>query len=410
MRAPSGATRWGRGAGTEGRGGQGPTGRAGRGGAEALLWAPSGAAGLQDGRFLWEEVFGWADRDRRRAADPHTIYAVIEEAGCDLPIVGRARGDIAVSRMHADEVDTDASLVRQLVARQFPQWGHLTVEPVRSAGTDHAIYRLGADMMVRLPRVERATSSLEKELQWLPRLGPLLPLAVPIPLASGVPAEGYPWRWAVYRWLAGETATRDRITDPHQAATSLARFVGALHRIGATGGPPPGADNSFRGERLANRDNATRRALAALQGMVPCGAVTAAWEAALVEPEWDGPGVWVHGDLHETNLLARDGRLSAVIDFGCLAVGDPACDVMTAWAYLAAENRDVFRATLSVDDATWARGRGWALSWALIALPYYKDTNPTLAGMARRTIAEVLADHTQGTGRPAEEAGGVSRG
>jgi aminoglycoside phosphotransferase (APT) family kinase protein len=308
---------------------------------------------------------------------------------------------MAVSRMHADEVDTDVALVRRLVAGQFPQWGDLKVEPVRSAGTVHAIYRLGTDMVVRLPRVERATSSLEKELQWLPRLAPRLPLAVPVPLASGAPAEGYPWRWAVYRWLEGEIATRDRIADPGEAATRLARFVATLHRIEAKDGPLPGAHNWFKGERLANRDDATRRAIAALDGMVDVAAVTAAWEAALVAPAWDGPGVWVHGDLIETNLLARDGRLSAVIDFGCLAVGDPACDVMTAWAYLPVASRDVFRAALSVDDATWARGHGWALSWALIALPYYKDTNPEFAAMARRTIAEVLADHTQASGEPA---------
>jgi aminoglycoside phosphotransferase (APT) family kinase protein len=305
---------------------------------------------------------------------------------------------MAVSRMHADEVDTNVALVRRLVAGQCPQWGDLRVEPVRSAGTVHAIYRLGTDMVVRLPRVERATSSLEKEIQWLPRLEPHLPLAVPIPFASGVPAEGYPWRWAVYRWLEGETATRDRIADPGEVATRLARFVAALHRIDAKDGPLPGEHNWFKGERLANRDDATRRAIAALDGMVDVEAVTAAWEAALVEPAWDGPGVWVHGDLLETNLLARDGRLSAVIDFGCLAVGDPACDVMTAWAYLPVESRDGFRAALAVDDATWARGRGWALSWALIALPYYKDTNPEFAGMARRTIAEVLTDHTQASG------------
>jgi len=308
---------------------------------------------------------------------------------------------MAVSRMHADEVDTDVALVRRLVAGQFPRWGDRTVEPVRSAGTVHAIYRLGTDMVVRLPRVEQATSSLEKELQWLPRLAPRLPLAVPIPLASGVPAEGYPWHWAVYRWLDGETATRERIADPGEVATRLARFVAALHRIDAKDGPLPGEHHWFKGERLANRDDATRRAIAALDGMVDVAAVTAAWEAALMQPAWDGPGVWVHGDLLETNLLARDGQLSAVIDFGCLAVGDPACDVMTAWAYLPVQSRAVFRAALSVDDATWARGRGWALSWALIALPYYKDTNSGFARMARRTIAEVLADHTQASGEPA---------
>jgi aminoglycoside phosphotransferase (APT) family kinase protein len=147
---------------------------------------------------------------------------------------------------------------------------------------------------------------------------------------------------------------------------------------------------------LATRDASTRAAIAALGGMIDTEAATAAWEAALQAPVWDAPPVWIHGDLQSGNLLAVEGRLSAVIDFGCLAVGDPACDVMVAWTLFSAETRPAFRAALPVDDATWARGRGWALSTGLIALPYYHITNPVLAGIARRAIAEVLADHARG--------------
>jgi len=151
--------------------------------------------------------------------------------------------------------------------------------------------------------------------------------------------------------------------------------------------------NSFRGVPLASRDAPTRAAIASLDGMLDTAAVTAAWEAALQAPAWDGPPVWIHGDLSSGNLLVVQGRLSAVIDFGCLGVGDPACDLMIAWTLFSGESRDVFRAALSVEEATWARGRGWALSWALIFIPYYLDTNPVGIGEARRTIAEVLADH-----------------
>ena len=262
-----------------------------------------------------------------------------------------------------------------------------------SAGTDNAIYRLGDDMAVRLPRIHWATGQVEKEHEWLPRLAPLLPLAIPVPLAKGMPGEGYPWHWSVYRWLEGENATIERIADPRQAATDLAQFIAALQRIDPTGGPPPGAHNSFRGVPLAMRDAPTRAAIAALRGTLDTDAVTAAWEAALRAPAWRGPPVWIHGDLQSGNLLAQRGRLSAVIDFGCLGVGDPACDLMVAWTLFSAETRDVFRAALPVDDATWARGRGWALSVGLIALPYYQNTNPVLAGIARRAIDEVLADH-----------------
>lgn len=299
---------------------------------------------------------------------------------------------MAAGKMHADEVDTDVSLVGRLLAARFPQWADLPVEPVHSAGTDNAIYRLGDHMAVRLPRIQGATKQVDKEQHWLPRLAPLLPLAIPVPLGKGMPAEGYPWHWSVYQWLEGENATIEGIADPRHAATELGQFVAALQRIDPAGGPLPGAHNSYRGEPLAARDAPTRAAIAALHGALDVDAATSAWEGALQEPAWRGPAVWLHGDLHSENLLARRGRLSTVIDFGCLGVGDPACDVMAAWMYLSAETRDVFRAALSVDDATWARGRGWALSVGLIALPYYRSTNPVLAAIARRAIDEALAD------------------
>jgi aminoglycoside phosphotransferase (APT) family kinase protein len=300
---------------------------------------------------------------------------------------------MSAGKMHADEVDTDVSLVGRLLAAQFPQWADLPIRPVPSAGTDNALYRLGDDMAVRLPRLLAATGQVDKEHRWLPRLAPLLPLAIPVPLAQGAPGEGYPWHWSVYRWLAGENATIERLADPRQAATELAQFIAALQRIDPTGGPPPGAHNSFRGVPLEMRDPETRAAIATLHGTLDAGALTAAWEAALQAPAWRGPPVWIHGDLQSGNLLAQHGRLRAVIDFGCLGVGDPACDLQVAWNLLSAETRHVFRAALAVDDATWARGRGWALSVGLVALPYYQSTNPVLAGISRRAIAQALPDH-----------------
>ena len=294
--------------------------------------------------------------------------------------------------MHADEVDTDVSLVRRLLAAQFPQWADLPIEPVYSDGTDNAIYRLGSDMAVRLPRISWAVGQVEKEQQWLPRLASQLPLAIPVPLGKGIPAEGYPWNWSVCRWLEGENATVERISDLRRAAIDLAQFIAALQRIDATDGPPPGPYNSYRGVPLAARDVQTRAAIASLEGTIDIEAVTVAWESALDAPVWDGPPVWIHGDLSSGNLLAVQGRLSAVIDFGCLGVGDPACDSIVAWS-LFSTVRDALRAALYVDDATWARGRGWALSTALIALPYYQTTNPAIAAAARHKIDEVLADH-----------------
>jgi len=219
----------------------------------------------------------------------------------------------------------------------------------------------------------------------------------PVPLAKGVPGEGYPWQRSVYPWLPGENATIVPITDPDQAARDLAHFITALQGSGPTGGPPPGPHNFFRGEPLALRDSETRAAIATLRGMLDADAATAAWEAALQAPAWDGPPVWIHGDLQSGNLLVERGLISAVIDFGCLGVGDPACDLQVAWNLFSAQTRDVFRAALTVDDAMWARGRGWALSVGLIALPYYQNTNPVLAGISRRAIDEALADHKHTT-------------
>jgi aminoglycoside phosphotransferase (APT) family kinase protein len=300
-------------------------------------------------------------------------------------------------KMHPDELDIDVALVRRLLAAQLPEWAELPLRPVVSSGSDNAMYRLGDDKAVRLPRrVGRTVDSLEKEVEWLPRLAPQLPLAVPLPLALGEPGEGYPCRWAVYTWLEGEAATVDNLDDPHVAAGDLARFLEALWRIDTTGAPSIGEHNFSRGEPLAMRDEGTRKAIAALDGRVDVGAVTAAWEAALRAPDWDGPPVLIHGDFSDGNLLAARGRFSGVIDFGGIAAADPACDLMVAWCLLPAEAREVFRAELGVDDATWARARGWALSVALIALPYYWTTNPVRVAVSLRRIEEVLADHASG--------------
>jgi aminoglycoside phosphotransferase (APT) family kinase protein len=293
--------------------------------------------------------------------------------------------------MHADEVDTSMDLVRRLMAAQFPHWAELPLSPVPSAGTDNAIYRLGDALTVRLPYIHWATGQIDKERVWLPRLAPHLPLALPEPLAAGSPALGYLYTWAVYRWLPGESAALDNLDDPVATAIDLTRFLRALQAIDPTGGPRA-ADHGLRGVPLAGRDAATREALAALDGVIDRAAATAVWEDSLRAAEWTGDPVWFHGDLLPGNLLVGDGRLSAVIDFGGLGVGDPAPDLMIAWGLFSGESRAAFRAALGVDDATWRRGRGHALSQAAIFMPYYWDTNPRGVAAARRQLAQVLDD------------------
>ncbi|PYI51904.1 aminoglycoside phosphotransferase family protein [Paenibacillus flagellatus] len=291
--------------------------------------------------------------------------------------------------IHADEVAVDESTAKKLVATQFPQWAQLPVRKVESDGTDNAIYRLGEELAVRFPRIGSAVGQVEQDFRWLPFLAPQLPLPIPAPVAKGEPGEGYPWVWSVFRWLEGECATTGQIGDSREGANVLARFVAALHRIDPAVGTPP---VSPRGMSLLSRDRAVRDAIAALDRVIDTVAATAAWEAALRAPEWRGPPVWIHGDLHAGNVLVDRGRVSAVIDFGCFGAGDPACDMLPAWSILDADGREAFRATLMPDEATWARGRGWALSIGLIALPYYMDTHPGMARIARRLIDEVLSD------------------
>ncbi len=293
-------------------------------------------------------------------------------------------------KMHPNEVSTDVLLVRRLLTSQFPQWANLAIKPVGSAGTDNAIFRLGNDMSVRLPRIDWARGQVDKEHEWIPRLAPHLPLPIPIPLAKGQPDQGYPYNWSVYQWLEGDNASIDQIVDPCQTATELAQFITALQQIDTIGGPLA-EEHNLRGVPLKNRDRITRESIANLKGMIDTNAALAVWEEALKALEWNHKPVWFHGDLLIGNILFNQGRLSAVIDFGGLGVGDPACDLMIAWSLFSGESRDVFRERLNIDDATWVRGRGQALSQAVIFIPYYLNTNPVGIGYARRMINEILA-------------------
>jgi aminoglycoside phosphotransferase (APT) family kinase protein len=246
-------------------------------------------------------------------------------------------------------------------------------------------------MTVRLPSAASYSLQVEKEHRWLPRLAPLLPLPIPLPLAMGVPGEGYPWHWSVYGWIEGETARRERIADLSRFAADLAGFLIALRHIDPTGGPPAGAHNFHRGGPLGVYDGETKQAIEALEGRVDRQAARAVWDAALAAT-WQGPPVWFHGDVAWGNLLVEGGRLSAVIDFGTSGVGDPSCDLAIAWTLFEGKSRDVFRAAMSVDEATWARGRGWALWKASITAAGHTGNHSEL-DQSWRVIDAVLADY-----------------
>ena len=264
---------------------------------------------------------------------------------------------------------------------------------VAFGGWDNRTFHLGDEMTVRLPSAASYALQVEKEQRWLPKLAPLLPLPIPMPVAMGEPAENFPWHWSVYRWIEGETAKTARIADLREFAGTLADFLIALRRIDPTDGPAPGQHNFFRGGPLTVYDGEARQAIAALEGQIDTQAATTVWEAALAA-EWHGPPVWFHGDVAWGNLLVEDGRLSGVIDFGTSGVGDPSCDLAIAWTFFQGDSREAFRDRIAVDEATWARGRGWTLWKALITVAGH-DANQAEAARQRRVIDEVLAGHTK---------------
>jgi aminoglycoside phosphotransferase (APT) family kinase protein len=293
-----------------------------------------------------------------------------------------------------DRSSIDVALARRLVDSQFPQWSELPITEVAVDGWDNRTFRLGSGLTVRLPTGDWYAKQIDKEQQWLPVLAPQLPLPIPTPVAKGAPDATYPYPWSVYRWLDGELASRAPIADTTAFAAALAGFLNALGRVDATDGPRPGEHNFFRGGPLATYAQETHEAIEKLGAEIPRDAVKRVWDDAMATT-WDREPVWLHGDVATGNLLVRDGRLAAVLDFGSSGVGDPACDVVIAWTFLSGPSRDRFRAELYVDDAAWSRGRGWALWKALITLVGHLENDSPDAALSRRDIEQVIADHAR---------------
>jgi len=284
-------------------------------------------------------------------------------------------------------ISVDAAQVRRLVDEQFPQWTDLPVRPVARSGWDNLTFHLGDTMSVRLPTAAEYALAVDKEHRWLPALAPQLPQPIPVPLAKGRPGADYPFAWSIYHWLPGSPARPHLIADPVRFALDLAEFLSALQAIDATDGPRPGKHNWFRGGTLLTFDALTRRALATLD--VDVAMAGQIWQAALDAP-WDGVDLWFHGDIAPGNLLLSDGELASVIDFGTCGIGDPSCDLAIAWTLLTADGRQAFRSRLAVDDATWARGRGWALWKTLVTCAQ----SGAEAATARRVLAGIFAEYS----------------
>ena len=294
-------------------------------------------------------------------------------------------------KLHTNEVTINISIVQHLLETQFPRWADLPIFLLSAGGTENVLYRLGEHLVMRLPRITDAVAPLEKDTKWLSVLAPHLPLEIPQQLAVGQPCAQYPFAWGVYQWLEGTDVQAKPLLNFDQLALDLAGFILALQKIKIPASAP-----LSRGLPLYFEDAAVRQSMALLPAEFQPEILEQIWTKAVAAPLWNGKPVWSHGDLHGANLLGQNGKLSAVIDFGGLGVGDPVFDYASAWQVLDVSSRAIFREALQLDEVTWLRACGKALRSAALAYPYYLRTNSVLTGIARYSIQQILLDHQSG--------------
>lgn len=293
-----------------------------------------------------------------------------------------------VSEVFMNTITVD--LVTKLINEQFPEWSDLEIRPVKYSGNDNRTFHLGEHMSVRLPSAAAYAPQVEKEQLWLPILSKELTLPIQIPLAKGEPNEEYPLPWSINNWVEGETLTYQNINNLNQFARDLGTFLIELQSIDASGGPLAGEHNFYRGGSLAVYDEESRHAIEHNKDIFNEKLLRGIWELALAS-KWNSKPVWVHGDIAPGNLLVKDGKLCAVIDFGILGVGDPACDAAMAWTFFDEDSRKVFKGVLQMDEETWNRARGWALWKALITYNGNRYSNPKVARESLEII-NLIAD------------------
>lgn len=292
-----------------------------------------------------------------------------------------------MNKMHQDELEITETLVHQLIKHQCPQWAQLNLMRMPSSGTDHALFHLGKKYIVRLPRIHWASNGIEKECFWLEKLAPYLTIPISMPIFCGKPDKNYPWLWSVSQFHHGHNPNFENKNEYNLLAVELAHFLNQLHTIPIMKNAP----KSRRGVSLIELNEETTRGITALGDAFDTKKLMALWQKICQLPQWHNPPVWVHGDFLPGNIIIKNKKLSAVIDFSDVGIGDPACDLVIAWSLLNKESRNIFRKKLNhIDDITWQRGKGWALSIAAIMFPYYKNTNPTLAKLAFRILNEVV--------------------
>lgn len=290
--------------------------------------------------------------------------------------------------MQDDVYSWDEAAVRQLLRQQAPQWADFPVRRLASSGTDNTIFRLGDRLVLRLPQRAATTACLSKELDWLPHLAGL-PLEVPVLRFRGRVPLAEPCDFGVFSWVEGQIATPENIADPQAAALVLAGFLSALHKKSTDNAPRAGALNNRRGIPLVELSPVTLPAIDILADEIDADRAHAVWRDAC-DLTYRRPPVWLHGDLKADNLIARDGALCGVIDWGLSAVGDPAADYAVAWSWIDPAARAAFRESLGLEDDDWLRAEGWALYGAVIALSYYRGgRNEALCRQSRMTLSRL---------------------
>lgn len=286
----------------------------------------------------------------------------------------------------------DENKAKALVAKQFPEWADLKISPVATSGWDNRTFHLGSRMLLRFPSAASYALQVEKEQKWLPFLAPKLPLLIPTPLGLGVPGDGFPWHWSVYNWIDGKTLASISSSNKIKVAEQLASFLTALYKISSENGPLAGTHNYFRGGKVSIYEPETLQSIDILASQLDHHLVRKIW-ASGSETEWEHPLVWVHGDVSPGNILLQGENLNAVIDFGLLSVGDPACDLAISWTFFDPDSRKRFRDCVALDDGTWKRGRSWALWKALIISSGLTSSNSVENSLARRVIEEITDDY-----------------
>ncbi len=282
-------------------------------------------------------------------------------------------------------------IVSNLISEQFPQYADLPIKAVKFSGIDNRTFRLGNKMLIRLPSAERYAAQVIKEQKWLPILSLSLSTQIPEPVGLGLPNQYYPWHWSIYKWIEGTSANLLSLDSLYleKISAELAKFIKELHNINTNDAPSGGLHNYYRGCHLSVYNSSAKANIIKLSNFIDSNKCLNIWEEA-ISSKWDKHPVWIHGDFASGNILVKENQLTAVIDFGCMGIGDPACDLVISWTFFHGKSRQIFKENVGLDTDTWARARGWVLWKTCFELVEISDKKSQEALNKIGIISEIL--------------------